>query len=138
MTENVFNILTGKQIDQHVADEKLIEEARQILEIEEADKERDECIELLQKAMALVEAGRLRGLVLIGIDPATDYFFNEIRLGGPSVGRHNMFGYMGILDALKIELFDASSMSPTISVDGNVVDPFDAMEDYDEYEEYDE
>lgn len=132
---NVFHIKSKQPLDLHMA-----EEAKAMTqEIEREDEavleDRNNCIELLDSARQLVESGRLTGLIVIGLDPMTDLFLNEIRLAGPSVGREAMFSYIGMLDTLKAELMEAALMAPVINTKGAIVDPYDTIEDYDEDEE---
>lgn len=132
---NVFHIKSKQPLDLHMTREAEAMTQEIEREDEAVFQDRNNCIELLDSARQLVEGGRLTGLIVIGLDPMTDLFLNEIRLTGPAVGREAMFSYIGMLDTLKAELMEFALMAPVINTKGAVVDPYDTIEDYDEDEE---
>lgn len=133
--ENVFHILSKKPLERHMIDEADALNAMIGEEDEAIIADRNDCIDLLDKARQLVEGGRLTGLIVIGTDPMTDLFLNEMRMRGPLVNREAMFAYIGLLDALKAELMEAAWMAPVINTAGAIVDPYNSVPEYDEDEE---
>jgi hypothetical protein len=128
----IIHIKSRKPLEQHLIDEDERINADIAVEDEMAIADRDRCADLLDSARSLVESGRLTGLIVIGLDPMTDHFFNEIRMDGPAIERQTMFAYIGILDTIKMELMEAAMMAPVMNTDGAIVDPFAEMPVFDE------
>lgn len=84
-------------------------------------------LEKIDALRKLVEQGRVEGLVLLGQDPMTGYFLTELCLD-PEMNRAELFGFLGVLDTLKLEITEMAAMAPTITLTGAVLDPYEEME----------
>lgn len=78
----------------------------------------------LEKLGALAREGRLGGFILVAQDERTGYFLSELDLPD-EFNRHEVHGFVGLLEALKLELCERSALAPFINLDGAVVDPYE-------------
>lgn len=80
-------------------------------------------LEKVDRLRALINEGRVDGLVFAGQDPVTGYFFTEMCLDEVE-SRTELFGFMGILENLKLEISENAAMAPALTLSGLVIDPF--------------
>lgn len=85
----------------------------------------------LRSLATLAEKGRLDGLVLAGMDPATGLFLTEV-LFDPATEKSEMFQWVGVLEGLKLEISEQAALAATIDDAGNIIDPFIPDQDDDE------
>ncbi len=78
----------------------------------------------------LVEQDRISGMVLIAQDPITGYFLTDICLE-PDLNRTELFGFVGVLETVKLEISEAATMAPVMDLTGTIVDPYFHEEDND-------
>lgn len=80
-------------------------------------------LDRLDRLRLLVEQGRIDSLVLVGKDPVTGYFLTETCLDAQD-DRTELFGFVGVLENLKLEISEQAAMAPVISLTGDIIDPF--------------
>lgn len=95
---------------------------------------REVCLEMLEAARKLIEAGKLEGLVIMGRNPESRHFYSDIALDDRIIPRQDVAAYVGNLEAMKMELLDNVAMAPYMDMDGQVVDPFE--QEYPQEEEF--
>lgn len=101
--------------------ESFVEDDAPIPAVDDAQKTKIlERIDLLRR---LVEQDRIDGLVFVAQDPLTGYFLTELCLD-QDINRTELFGYMGVLDTVKLEIGEQATMAPTISLAGTIIDPY--------------
>lgn len=81
-------------------------------------------LKALEKLTVLAQDGRLGGFILLAQDERTGYFLSELDLPD-EFNRHEVHGFVGLLEALKLELCERSALAPFINLDGHVVDPYE-------------
>jgi len=81
-------------------------------------------LEGLESVRKLILAGRLEGVVLMGRDPTTDLFHSQVLLPVAGVPRHKLYGYVGMLEGLRLELLDNAMMAACVQEDGTILDPY--------------
>lgn len=114
-----------------------VEQAEQAIMVEEAEKAQEHaltthqevCLKMIDNIRELVAAGRLQGLVMIGREPTTGLFMTELAMHDQVTPRHELFAYVGALETIKMELADAAAMAPTLLATGEVVDPWDQVDE---------
>lgn len=125
MNEKVVHLATRKPLEE-VTKAEMDAALEEMAERDAAfDEDQKVSLELLEKLKILVENGRLTGLIVLGLDPMTDSFLNEMRLQSPAIGPGTLFAYMGLLETLKLEIADTAMMAPVMSADGEIIDPYD-------------
>ena len=136
MTHNVYSIRTRKLLSETEngdvktpAQEEI--EIGQALMTQNAEATKQE----LEGVIRLVEQGRVEGLMLIAKDAHTGLFYTTSTLREPFVQREDLFGYIGVLDTMKLELSDQAAMAPTITLSGDVLDPYEDPDETDDYED---
>lgn len=107
-----------------ISDKKAEEDAETFLKIQEM------MLKILDGTRKLVEEGKLDGLVILGRDPASRAFMNQIVLAEPFVERQGLFAYAGFLDGIKLEILDYAAHAPYMELDGVLNDPFDEPEEF--------
>lgn len=85
-------------------------------------------LDKIDQLRSLVEQGRIDGLVFVGQDPVTGYFITELCLE-PDLNRTELFGYMGVLETVKLELSEQAAMAPVMTLAGVILDPYDYEEE---------
>lgn len=122
---DVIHLGSRKPLDEVIAEES----KRELEEMEAEDaavtEYQERMLDLLEKLKVLVGQGRLTGLVVLGMDPMTDMFLTEVHLNSPDIERQDLFGYMGLLEMIKIEMSEGASMAPVITSAGAILDPWD-------------
>lgn len=91
---------------------------------EEKREPNDDLLAAMSKLEILARAGRLGGFILIAQDEQTGYFLSELSMP-EDCNRHEVHGFVGLLEALKLELCERSALAPYINLDGHVVDPYE-------------
>lgn len=124
LPENIIHFGSRKPLSEKLEEDRAEIDREMQLSDEAAENDRNAVIDLLDSARGLAEKGRLSGVILIGIDPMTDLFFNEINLSGPTISRETMFSYIGLLETMKSELMEVALMSLTINRQGDIVDAY--------------
>lgn len=109
------------EAEQMAAEERALDEATQA--------HRDNLLKILDDTRILVESGKLEGLIVLGRDPATGYFYNQIDLAMPGSTLHDLYPFLGFLNALCLEIADHSMMAPVMMADGRYVDPHEENEE---------
>lgn len=79
-------------------------------------------LDRLDQIRHLVEQGRIEDFILISRDTATGHFLTEVDLSCPNGSE--IFGYVGVLEALKLELTERAQLAPALMPDGSVLDPY--------------
>lgn len=129
MAENIIHMRSRKELSVVIEENEAAIAAEIEADDARVDLDRNNCIDMIDSARSLVDQGRLSGLIVIGVDPMTDLFYNEIRLDGPTINREMMFSYIGILETLKSELMELARMAPTIGRTGEIIDPYEDDEE---------
>jgi hypothetical protein len=94
---------------------------------------REAILSSLRQITKLVEEGKLHGLILLAQEPKSKLFLTDVVLDERFVPAQDLFAFVGCLEALKLELSDASTMAPVLGLDGSVIDPeVNYIEDYEE------
>jgi hypothetical protein len=88
---------------------------------------RTEMLQKIDQLRALVLRGTVREVIFVARDHGTGYFLTELMIPAEH-DRNDLFGYAGVLDALKTELADEASMAPYMKLSGEIVDPFEEGE----------
>lgn len=130
MTGVVLSFPSGEVIDH--PDEPCLDYPQELFDeappVSLADEEQTKNIlDRIEKLRHLALAGRLDGLILIASDPVTGYFLTELCLSEEQ-GRSDLFGFVGVLETLKAEITEKATMSPCMTMDGEILDPFTAEE----------
>jgi hypothetical protein len=89
---------------------------------------RDGLLRMLDEARALVEQGRLEGMIIVGRDPKTKHFYTDLMLDETTVPRTDLYAFIGCVETLSSELKDAAMMAPSIQPDGSISDPYENLE----------
>lgn len=113
------------------------------VQMEEA-KTKDELTEIHKAALLKVLAGvtkmveddRLESLVILGRDPVTGLMMTETLFPGTEKTMPHAFAYLGLLETVKLEMSDLASMSPYLTVEGKIIDPYKNMMSEEEAEEF--
>lgn len=92
---------------------------------------RDAMLSIIDGLKKLIESGRCHNLIVLAEDPMSGYPITELCLD-PKLDRSELFGIMGLLDMIKMEISDAASMSPVLMLDGEILDPYKEPEDDDD------
>lgn len=109
--------------------EALLEGEESFDPIQSVDPEQVKIIlDKIDQLRSLVEQGRIDGLVFVGQDPVTGYFITELCLE-PDLNRTELFGYMGVLETVKLELSEQAAMAPVMTLAGVILDPYDYEEE---------
>lgn len=109
--------------------EALLEGEESFDPIQSADPEQVKIIlDKIDQLRSLVEQGRIDGLVFVGQDPVTGYFITELCLE-PDLNRTELFGFMGVLETVKLELSEQAAMAPVMTLAGAILDPYDYEEE---------
>lgn len=85
-------------------------------------KARAEILEHFDKIRELIAQGRLDGIIVIGRDPETKVFLNDVLCVEP-FDVNEAFAYVGILDTLKLEFNDMAMEAPVMMSDGSYAGP---------------
>lgn len=109
--------------------EALLEGEESFDPIQSVDPEQVKIIlDKIDQLRSLVEQGRIDGLVFVGQDPVTGYFITELCLE-PDLNRTELFGFMGVLETVKLELSEQAAMAPVMTLAGAILDPYDYEEE---------
>lgn len=71
----------------------------------------------------LSKQDRIGNLILIAQDPKTGLFLHEVH-HDPRARTVDLLGMIGILETLKLELTERAAMAPSITLDGDIIDPY--------------
>ena len=137
MNENVISISSRKPLTQQMAEdaERAREEGRNQAERDEAFTALQ--LELLDQVRAQIAAGKLSNLLIVARAPDTGLFMQDLILH-PDLARSSaIFGFVGVLECLKLELTEVASMAPTLLANGEVIDAHEEVSS-DEYPEGEE
>ena len=125
MSAEVIDFQTRARLPGGSADD--LEEPFDVMKelLHDDEKEPDQrVLDVLRKIEQMGNTSRIGGLVIIAQDNRTGYFLSEICLPD-GLDRHEIHGFVGLLENLKLELCEKSSMAPFITLDGHVVDPYE-------------
>ena len=118
MNDNVISLTSRKTLTEEKA---------------EQDKEKADSIgfhmQELGKISALVAAGRLEGLVILGRDPTTGMFLADIHAPADGISPESAMIYIGYLEMLKLEMAEIAALAPVMMSDGSRLDPFEEGEE---------
>ena len=83
---------------------------------------RKNILDRIDKIRHLVAEGRIEDFVFVARDVETKHFLTEV----PSsyCDRTDIFAFVGVLSALKLELTERSQFAPALLLDGTVNDPY--------------
>lgn len=95
---------------------------------EATQRQRDYVIERLEMLLQRAREGKLDGFIFAGRNPETDLFVTEVAISYPIVPQDKLLGYLGVTEALKLEVADWAAMSRAETVEGEIVDPFENPE----------
>jgi hypothetical protein len=87
----------------------------------------EEMLDKLDRLRRLITDGRIQGLIFVGQDPVTGYFLTETCLDR-AMNRSELFGYMGVLETLKMEIGESAAVAPVIDLSGTIIDPYEEEE----------
>lgn len=76
----------------------------------------------LSMIIEMVKAGRISDFVFVGRDSASGHFLTEVAVKPPNPS--DTFAFVGVLNALNLELTDKAQLSPELMPDGSVLDPY--------------
>ncbi|MFA9261774.1 MAG: hypothetical protein ACEQSB_00240 [Undibacterium sp.] len=128
---DVIALRSRKPLAETVIIEKAIEEEI----VKDEDLSHREVADNFKK---LIDSGRLKGVIAIGKDTKTGYFYTDMafpmpgRAGGCSP--QEAYAYAGLFEALKMEFTEIASMAPCLMPDGSIIDPSVELTD-DDYED---
>jgi hypothetical protein len=71
----------------------------------------------------LIETGRITDFLFIARDEGTKHFLTEIAINVSNATE--IFAFVGVTDALKLELTERAQLAPSIMPDGSVLDPYE-------------
>lgn len=90
---------------------------------------REDLLEILDKVRRMVLEGRLEGLVLLSRETTSKLFLTEIAMDETIITPNELHSFVGVMEALKLELADAvMATAPCLRLDGTVLDPKDEPE----------
>jgi hypothetical protein len=84
---------------------------------------KSELLEKFDQIRRLIEAGRIADFIFVGRDVQTKHFLTEVALNVSN--RTELFAFVGITDALKLELTEQAQLAPSIMPDGSILDPYE-------------
>lgn len=138
MTENVISISSRKPLVQQMA-----EDAERAEEERRDQAERDQMfidlqLKVLDDVRLQIKNGTLSDLIVISRSPETGMFMQDMILNPSTAKSSVVFGLVGILECMKLELTEVASMAPTIMSDGAIIDAHaeGVGDDYPEGEEW--
>lgn len=76
----------------------------------------------LSMIIDMVRAGRIKDFMFVGRDVASGHFLTEMIVD--PVNPSDAFAFVGVLNALNLELTDRAQLAPALMPDGSVLDPF--------------
>lgn len=76
----------------------------------------------LAKILELVEMGRVTDIIFVGRDHDSGHFLTEIAVNPENPS--DAFAFVGVLNALSLELTEQAQLSPAVMPDGSVLDPY--------------
>lgn len=83
-------------------------------------------LDVLGRMEQMARDGRIGGFLLVAQDNVTGYFMHELQI--PAEGDlHELFGFIGILENIKLELAERTAMAPMVNLDGKIVDPYEEL-----------
>lgn len=88
----------------------------------EGEERRKNILDRIDQIRHLIAQGRIEDFLFVGRDVETKHFLTEIALS-PS-NRTDIFAFVGITNALKLELTERAQLAPTLLPDGSVLDPY--------------
>lgn len=88
----------------------------------QAEERRKNILDRIDQIRHLVAQGRIEDFLFVGRDVETKHFLTEIALN-PS-NRTEIFAFVGITNALNLELTERAQLAPTLLPDGSVLDPY--------------
>lgn len=138
MTENVISFSSRKPLAQQIA-----EDIQRAEEENLAQAERDEAfislqLEILDQVRERIASGEFTGLVIVSRNQKTGAFMQDLLLHPDFVRSSEMFGLVGMLECLKLELADVATMAPTHLANGELLDAYAEGVEDDEYPEGEE
>jgi hypothetical protein len=131
---NVVSMSSRRPLEVEQAEQELMDAAEEEVRLTALSENQLEMIATLEATMQLVTSGRLEGFVLLGRDPSTGIFLTEVHLAPVSVSKVDMFAYVGCMDVLKMELAEIAAMAPLMTKDGEIIDPFENVDEMPEWE----
>jgi hypothetical protein len=81
----------------------------------------DRIVMLIEKVRELVRIGKITQCVFVGRGPENRHFLTEIVLAPES--ETEIFGFVGVLETLKLELTERALLAPALLPDGSLLDP---------------
>lgn len=138
MTENVISFTSRKPLAVQLAEEQAVAEQEQ-RNLQERDEARIKLtLEMLDAIREQVAEDRLQDVVVIARDPETGLFMHDLVVHPDTPRSSTIFGLVGVLECLKLELSGAAAMAPTLTSAGEKIDPYEEMmnDEYPEGEEW--
>ena len=131
-TSNILSFPHGEPLDERFPEFEPVEEGVFDTDLDDiialVDHEQmKNMLDRLDSLRLLVTQGRVGALLFVGQDPVTGYFLTETCLD-PATNRTELFGFVGVLENLKLEISEQASMAPVINLAGSVVDPYSEAE----------
>lgn len=84
-------------------------------------------LEWLNQIKTLIENGRITEFLFVGRDAENKHFLTEVSL--PTPPQSEIFGFVGVLEALKLELTERAQLAPALMSDGSVLNPHEKETD---------
>lgn len=81
----------------------------------------------LERMIRLVREGRLDQLIVVGSDPMTGNYLTHVALDR-EIDPVGVFGMMGVLETVKVELSEMGAIAPSMMLDGSILDPWQEEE----------
>ena len=79
---------------------------------------RPKTLEKLDQIRRLVDQGRISEFIFIGRDPETRLFLTELALDQSAPTE--VFAFVGVMNAVQLELTEQSQLAPALMLDGSV------------------
>lgn len=123
MSDNVIDIKTRKTKTQQI--EEIAERETEKLAQKQAalSKHQEDLLVYIDQVRDLVEAGHLETLIIISRHVTTGLYHTAAIIDSNATELNKLYGHIGVLETMKLELMDVVSMAPAYMEDGTILDP---------------
>jgi len=122
MSENVIDIRTRKtrEIPDPEVEKLKEEEARKSA----MSEHHESLLRYLDQVRDLILDGKLETLVLISRHIETGHYHTASIIDAKATDLTKVYGHIGVLETMKLELMEVASMAPALMEDGSTIDPY--------------
>ena len=86
---------------------------------------RKNILDRIDQIRHLIVQGRIEDFIFVGRDVDTRHFLTEVELSDTiQQNRTEIFAFVGVTDAIKLELTERAQLAPALLPDGSVYDPY--------------